>query len=244
MVHHSEQFLILVQEIHVPRSSWVQKAQSFEVTLSQLQIFCHPRGTVLYGLWGAMGTGRVFLGIIPLKRSCSVKLQWVPFPCFCPELSPWNPAQQPCHGSMWDRPRGEGGRVKLLCPGGLSTMYKEYSNDLISQQSCFQRSFQMPTKRQFLLAWHNFHLIFFFLKGTVHSWLQAFLAYLGVNTINLGLSNVFTSSNVSFDYFSHEERHLILENSCNIFHTVQEISLHLTQHGHERESDIMEGKNK
>lgn len=76
----------------------------------------------------------------------------------------------------------------------------------------------------------------------MHSWLQAFHAYLGVNTINLGLSNVFTSINAYFDYYSQKKRHLILENSCNIFHTVQEISLCLTQHRHARESDIMEGK--
>lgn len=54
--------------------------------------------------------------------------------------------------------------VNLFCPVGLSAMYKEYSNDLISQQPYFQRSFQMPTERQFLLGWHNFHLIFFILK--------------------------------------------------------------------------------
>lgn len=65
---------------------------------------------------------------------------------------------------------------------------------------------------------------------------------MGVNTINLGLSNVFISINAYFDYYSQKKRHLIPENSCNIFHTVQEISLHLTQHRHARESDIMEGK--
>lgn len=69
------------------------------------------------------------------------------------------------------------------------------------------------------------------------SWLQDFHAYLGANIINLGLSNVFTSISVSFDYYSHEKRYLILENSCSIFHTVQEISLHLTQAM--RESQIL-----
>lgn len=64
-------------------------------------------GTVLYGLQGLdQSTGRVFLGIILCKG-----IEWNSGECpspFPPELSPWNPFQQPCHGSVWDRPRGEG----------------------------------------------------------------------------------------------------------------------------------------
>lgn len=109
-MNHSEEFFIPVQGIHLPRDSWVQKAQSYEVILSQLQTFCNPRGHC--PVWTArtrtMGTGWVFQGSIPLQGSCGMKLCWVPFPCFPPELSPRNPFQQPCYGSVWDGPRGEG----------------------------------------------------------------------------------------------------------------------------------------
>lgn len=45
------------------------------------------------------------------KLSLCKGIEWNSGECpspFPPELSPWNPFQQPCHGSVWDRPRGEG----------------------------------------------------------------------------------------------------------------------------------------
>lgn len=172
--------------------------------LCQLQIFCNPRGHCAVwtqGLepWAQEG--------FPWEESvCKGAAVWNSVSALPLVFSRAVSMESISATLSWLNVRQAKGwrMVNLFCPVGL---YKEYSNDLISQQSCFQRSFQMPSKDN---SWHNFHLIFFFLKRTVHSWLQAFHAYLGVNTINLELSNVFTSINVSFDYYSLEKRYLIL----------------------------------
>lgn len=90
-------------------NSWVQKLRVLKWFSASYRFSAIQEGTVLYGLKDSSpGHRKGFPGRNPFAKELQCETLWVPFPWFSPELSPWNPFQQPCHGSMWDRPRGEG----------------------------------------------------------------------------------------------------------------------------------------
>lgn len=84
----------------------------------------------------------------PLSKELQYETLVSSLPCFSPELSPWNPSQQPCPGSVWDRPGGEGGWTSSV-QGDCQPCTKSIQMISLANSPASKDPFRCPQKDNF-----------------------------------------------------------------------------------------------